>query len=103
MVFDKLMLISLAVLASQLGSWLLLLAFSVFVLASLATVSKLTISSVRAYFSAKQRMARKLLFYTHKQHRLNRLFQHKKARVLYFSQLKRRRLSQKYERKSVRL
>ena len=102
-VFDKLMLVSLAVFASQLGTGLLLLAFSVFVLAGLGAASKLMTASLRAYFSAKQRMERKLLFYTNKQHRLKRLFQHKKAHVLYFSQLKRRRLSQKYDRKSVRL
>lgn len=101
-VFDELMLISLAALASQFGTFLLLLAFSVFVLVGLGVISKLITASLRAYFSAKQRIERKLLFYNNKQYRLMRLFQYKKARVLYFSKLKRSRLSQKYERKSVR-
>jgi hypothetical protein len=99
--FDQLTLTHFAAPASQLGALVLLCAFALIVLAGLGLVGKLMSASFSAYFSSKQRMERKLLFYINKHNRLNRLFRLKKARLLYVSQQKRKQLFKKYDRKSA--
>jgi hypothetical protein len=100
-VLDQLTLTSLAGQASQLGSLVLLLAFSLMLLAGLSLLGKLIITSFCDYFSARQRLERKVLFYMGKHNRLNRLFYFKKARLLYVTQQKRKHLVKKNDRKSV--
>jgi hypothetical protein len=98
---DQLTITNLAEQMSQLGSIVLLCAFFLLLLAGLALISKLIAASLYNYFSTRQRMERKLLFYTGRINRLNRLFHFKKARLLYFNQQKRKHLLKKNARKSV--
>jgi hypothetical protein len=88
---------------SQLGSITLLSAFSLLLLAGLWMIFRLMLLSVCNYFSSRQRMERRLLFYTSQRNRFNRLFHFKKARLLYISQQKRKRLLKKHDKKSVNL
>jgi hypothetical protein len=100
-VFDRLTLTHLAGLTSQLGSMLLLSAFSLFVLVGLGFMGKLIFAALCDYFSTRQRMERKLLFYIEKNNRLKQLFQFKKARLLYVNQQQRKRILKKADQKSV--
>jgi len=100
-VFEQFKMMDLARQVSQLGAMALLSAFSLLLLAGLTLVSKLLFASVCAYFSASRRMERSVLFYLSKHERLTRLFQFKKARLLYFNQQYRKRLSKKIDRNSA--
>jgi hypothetical protein len=102
-VLDQLTITSFSAALSHLGSITLLCAFSLLLLAGLWTISKLTLAAFCDYFSAIERMERRLLFYTSQKNRLNRLFYFKKIRLLYISQQKRKRLLKKNGRKSVTL
>jgi hypothetical protein len=86
---------------SQLGAIVLLCAFSLLLSAGLGVVASLITTSFRDYFSTRQRMERKLLFYNDEYNRLHRLFQFKKARLLYFNQQHRKKLNKKEDWKSV--
>jgi hypothetical protein len=101
-VFDQLT-ISISEQVSKLGSITLLSAFSLLLLAGLWTIFRLILTSVCNYFSTRQRMERRLLFYTSQRNRLNRLFHFKKVRLLYISQQKRKSLLKKHDKKSVSL
>ncbi|NOU23134.1 MAG: hypothetical protein HOO93_15380 [Methyloglobulus sp.] len=100
-VLDQLTITSFAEQVSLLGSITLLCALLVLLVSGFWLVFRLMLISFCAYFSAQQRMERKLLFYTGKINRLNRLFYFKKIRLLYFSQQKRKRLLKKNDQKSV--
>jgi hypothetical protein len=100
-VLEQLTINNIAEQVSQLGAIMLLSAFSLLLLVGLGIVAKLIAASFRDYFSASQRMERKLLFYNGKYNRLHRLFQFKKARLLYFNQQHRKKLIKKEDWKSV--
>ena len=100
-VLDQLAISAIAGQVSQLGAMVLLCAFLLILIAGSGQISKLFIASVYGYFSTRQRMERKLLFYINKHNRLNQLFLLKKARLLYFGQQQRKRLLKKDGRKSV--
>ncbi len=87
-VFEQLTITKLAELTAQLGSMLLLCAFLSLLLTSLWMVFCLLLASVFAYFSAQQRLKRKLLFYINKHEHLRRFFYFKKARLRYLNQQK---------------
>lgn len=101
-VFDQLSL-SFSEQVSQLGSITLLSAFSLLLLAGLWTIFRLMLNAICNYFSTRQRMERRLLFYTNQRNRLNRLFHFKKIRLLHVSQQKRKILLKKHDKKSVSL
>jgi hypothetical protein len=98
---DQLTITNYAGQVSQLGLMLLLSAFFLIVLAGMAIVSRLIIASICDYFSTRQRMERKLLFYKSKQNHLIRLFQFKKKRLLYINQQRRKQLLKKSTQNSV--
>jgi hypothetical protein len=94
-VLDQLTITHVAERASQLGSITLLCAFLLFLSAGFWIIFRLILTSFFDYFSTKQCMERRLLFYTGQQNRLERLFQFKKVRVLYVNQQKRKHLLKK--------
>jgi hypothetical protein len=102
-IFEHLSIPNLAGLASQLGSIVLLCAFSLLLLTGFFLTGKLVIASFCNYFSTRQRMERKVLFYTGQRTRLNRLFYFKKARLLYFNRQKRKLFLKMDNKKSVKL
>jgi len=102
-VLNQLTLTNLAGQISQLGSITLLCAFSLLLLTGFGLIGKLIIASFCDYFSTIGRIERRLLFYTSQRNRLNRLFQFKKARLIYLNQQKRKYLLKKSDRKSVTL
>ena len=66
---------------TQLGLVTLLSAFSLLVIIGLLTISKLIGSSCIIYFSAGQRLQRRLLFILTKQQQLKQLFYFKKEQI----------------------
>jgi hypothetical protein len=101
-VLDQLSITNLAVQATELGAITLLCAFSLIALSGLMLAGKLSVTAFCEYFSGRQRMERKLLFYTGRRNRLNQIFQFKKARLLYVNQQKRKHLLTKDDRKSAK-
>jgi hypothetical protein len=101
-VLDQLSITNLAVQATELGAITLLCAFSLIALSGLMLAGKLSVTVFCEYFSGRQRMERKLLFYTGRRNRLNQIFQFKKARLLYVNQQKRKHLLTKDDRKSAK-
>ena len=101
-VLDQLSITNLAVQVTELGEITLLCAFSLIALSGLMLAGKLSIAAFCEYFSGRQRMERKLLFYTGRRNRLNQIFQFKKARLLYVNQQKRKHLLTKDDRKSAK-
>jgi hypothetical protein len=100
-VLYRLTITNLADQASQLGSMVLLCAFFLLLLAGAGLTGKLITAAFCDYFSARQCMERRLLFYVGRINRLNQLCHLKKIRLLYFNQQKRKHLLNKYNRKSV--
>jgi predicted neuraminidase len=100
-VLDQLAMTNLTAQVSQLGLMALLCAFFLLLLAGLVMLAKLIVASFWAYFSTRQRLERKLLFYASQYNRLNRLFYFKKARLLYISQQNRKRLLKKHDRPPI--
>lgn len=89
--------------ATHISALALLGAFGLLLLAGLLQISRLVLTSIRAYFSRRNRSERKLLYYLNQHRRLSQLFQLKKARILYDSQQKRKRLLQQNGKSSVSL
>jgi hypothetical protein len=77
---------------TQLGLVTLLSAFSLLVIIGLLTISKLIGSSCIIYFSAGQRLQRRLLFILTKQQQLKQLFYFKKEQIHYVTEHTRKRL-----------
>jgi hypothetical protein len=92
-VFQQLMMTELAGLLSQIGSLVLLCAFSAVLLAVLGAGIHSLALSVCHYFSHTPRMERKIMFYKNKYEQLSRLFLFKQEKVRYFSRQQRKRLS----------
>ena len=98
--FQQLMMKELAGFLSQLGSFVLLCAFSAVLLAVLGAGIHSLVLSVCRYLSHAPRMERKLMFYKNKYGQLSRLFLFKQERVKYLSRQQRKRLSIKMDKTS---
>ena len=89
-------------LMTQLGIAALLSAFSLLLLSGLFIIFKLIIAACFDYFSAWQRLQRKLLFIQAQQDRFKRLFYFKTVQINYFNELKRKRLLIANNRQHIR-
>jgi hypothetical protein len=79
-------------LMTQLGLITLLSGFVLLLISGLFVISKLFIVSCFDYFSAKQRLQRRLWFIQSKQEQLKQLFYFRTLQINYFNELKRKRL-----------
>ena len=79
-------------LMTQLGLATLLSAFALLLITGLFVIIKLIIASCFDYFSARQRLQRRLLFIQAKQDQLKQLFYFRTLQINYFNELKRKRL-----------
>jgi hypothetical protein len=79
-------------LMTQLGLATLLTAFFLLVITGLFAINKLIIAACFDYFSARQRLQRRLLFIQAQQDRFKRLFYFRTMQINYFNELKRKRL-----------
>ena len=77
---------------TQLGIVILLSAFLLLVIMGLLMVIKRILLAWKIYFSANQRLQRRLWFIQAKQDRLMRLLHFKRMQISYFTQLKRKQL-----------
>jgi len=88
-------------LMTRLGLAILLGAFILLFITGLLIISKFIISSCRDYFSARQRVQRRILFISARQDQLKRLFYFKTVQINYFNELKRKRLLKDNNRKHI--
>ena len=79
-------------LMTQLGLATLLSAFVLLLITGLFAIIKLIIAACFDYFSARQRLQRRLLFIQAQQDRFKRLFYFRTVQINYFNELKRKRL-----------
>ncbi len=79
-------------LMTQLGLAALLSAFALLLITGLAVIIKRIIASCFDYFSARQRLQRRLWFIQAQQDRLKRLFYFRTLQINYFNEMKRKRL-----------
>ena len=82
----------LPVVMTRLGLGTLLSAFALLLITGLAVIIKRIIASCFDYFSARQRLQRRLWFIQAQQDRLNRLFYFRTLQINYFNEFKRKRL-----------
>jgi hypothetical protein len=87
---------------TMLGSAMLLSAFAVLIIAGLWGVFKIIVRSTSDYFSAKQRVQRRLWFVQARQDQVKRLFYFKAMKIRYVSDLNRKRLLNLNNRKHIR-
>lgn len=86
---------------TMLGSTMLLSGFAGLILAGLLGVFKIVVRSMSDYFSAKQRVQRRLWFIQARQDQIKRLFYFKAQQIQYFSELSRKRLLKRNNRKHI--
>ena len=79
-------------LMTQLGLATLLSAFALLLITGLFVITKLIIAACFDYFSARQRLQRRLWFFQAQQDRLKQLFYFRILQINYFNELKRKRL-----------
>ena len=79
-------------LMTQLGLATLLSAFALLLITGLFVIIKLIIAACFDYFSARQRLQRRLWFIQAKQDQLKQLFYFRTVQINYFNELKRKRL-----------
>ena len=79
-------------LLTQLGLATLLSSFALLLMTGLVVIIKRIITACFDYFSATQRVQRRLLFIQAKQDQLKQLFYFKTVQINYFNDLKRKRL-----------
>ena len=79
-------------LMTQLGLATLLSAFALLLVTGLFVILKLIMASCCDYFSATQRVQRRLLFFQAKQDQLKQLFYFRTLQINYFNEHKRKRL-----------
>jgi len=79
-------------LLTQLGLVTLLSAFALLLITGLFVLIKLIIAACFDYFSARQRLQRRLWFIQAKQDQLKQLFYFRTVQINYFNELKRKRL-----------
>jgi len=80
----------------------LLSGFAALIIAGLWDVGKIIVRSALDYFSAKQRMQRRLWFVQARQDQVKRLFYFKTRQIKYFNELSRKRLLKLNNRKHIR-
>ena len=88
-------------LLTQLGLLTLLSAFALLLTAGLFVVIKLVIAACSDYFSAKQRLQRRLWFIQARQDQFNQLFYFRTVQINYFNERKRKRLLRANNRKHI--
>jgi hypothetical protein len=86
---------------TQLGLATLLSAFALLLVTGLSVLIKLVIGSLLDYFSAAQRVQRRLLFFQAKQDQLKQLFYFRTLQINYFNDLKRKRLLRANNRQHI--
>jgi hypothetical protein len=79
-------------LMTRLGLATLLSAFALLLITGLVVIIKLIIAACSNYFSARQRLQRRLLFIQAQQDRLKQLFYFRTLQINYFNEFKRKRL-----------
>ncbi len=87
---------------TALATAMLLSGFAALIIAGLWGVGKIIVHSVLDYFSAKQRVQRRLWFVEAKQDQVKRLFYFKTRQIKYFNELSRKRLLKLNNRKHIR-
>lgn len=87
---------------NTLGIALLFCAFSLILVTGLLLLAKLTTQAILDYFSNHQRMQRRLLYISQKQHEITRLFHLKTDKIRYLAELKRKRLLYKNNKNHLR-
>jgi predicted membrane metal-binding protein len=88
-------------LLTQLGLLTLLSAFALLMTAGLFVVIKLVIAACSDYFSAGQRLQRRLWFIQARQDQLKQLFYFRKVQINYFNERKRKHLLKANNRKHI--
>lgn len=86
---------------TRLGLSIMLGAFALLLFAGLLAIARLTMQTVSAYFSARQRELRKLLFFQIRQEQLKQRLYFRKLQIHYFNELKRKRLLNINNRKQI--
>ena len=89
-------------LMTQLGLATLLSAFALLLVTGLFVILKLIMASCCDYFSATQRVQRRLLFIQAKQDQLKQLFYFRTLQINYFNEHKRKRLLSANNRQHIR-
>jgi hypothetical protein len=89
-------------LVTKLGSAMLLSALTVLILTALLAMPKIIMRSVLNYFSAGERLHRRLLFVQAQQERVRRLFHFRTLKLKYLNELRRKRLLKADNRKHIR-
>ena len=88
-------------LLTQFGLLTLLSAFALLLTAGLFVVIKLVIAACSDYFSAKQRLQRRLWFIQARQDQLKQLFYFRTVQINYFNERKRKQLLRANNRKHI--
>jgi len=88
-------------LLTKLGLLTLLSAFALLLTAGLFVVIKLVIAACSDYFSAKQRLQRRLWFIQGRQDQLKQLFYFRTVQINYFNERKRKQLLRANNRKHI--
>lgn len=86
-----------------LGTTMMLSAFVILSIAGILGVFEITVRSALDYFSAEQRITRKLWFVLVKQEQVERLFYFKTVQIKYFNELNKKRLLKRNNRKHIKL
>lgn len=89
-------------LVTKLGSAMLLSALAVLILTALLAMPKIIMRSVLNYFSARERLQRRLLFVQAQQERVRQLFHFRTLKIKYLNELRRKRLLKANNRKHIR-
>ena len=87
---------------TALATAILLSGFAVLITAGLWAVGRIIVNSALDYFSAKQRIQRRLWFVEAKQDQVKRLFYFKTRQIKYVNELGRKRLLRLNNRKHIR-
>jgi hypothetical protein len=88
-------------LMTQFGLAALLSAFALLLITGLFVIIKLIIAICFDYFSARQRVQRRLLFIQAQQDQLKQLFYFRKLQINYFNELERKRLLRANNRQQI--
>jgi len=89
-------------LAARLGSAMLLSALAIPIIAALLAMPKIIFRTVLNYFSAGERLRRRLLFVQARQEHIRQLFHFRSSKIKYLHELRRKRLLKANNRKHIR-
>ncbi len=81
---------------SKLGALIFLASFCILFISGLGLIMWLLLSQLSRYFSSNSRLERKLLFCLNRWEQQIRIFEFKKAKLLYLTQKKRKLLLKKW-------